>query len=87
MKMLTGLFPPTEGTATLFEASVEAFRAFGNVAADLYRAPSSELIRALETEDDYDRPLAVQIAALLHVHGAETRAVPGPFESRGFTKR
>jgi hypothetical protein len=31
--------------------------------------PAAELVRALETESDFDRPLAVQIAALLHVAG------------------
>jgi hypothetical protein len=35
------------------------------------REPAAELIRALETESNYDRPLAVQIAALLHVAGAD----------------
>ena len=32
------------------------------------------LASALETENDYDRPLAVQIAALLHVAGVDVAA-------------
>jgi hypothetical protein len=33
--------------------------------------PSDDLVRTLQTDEDYDRPLAVQIAALLHVAGVD----------------
>jgi tetratricopeptide (TPR) repeat protein len=57
----------------LFETSVSAFSKYRSVAsAKPAEAPSAELLRAIETENDYDRPLAVQIAALLHVAGVDT---------------
>jgi tetratricopeptide (TPR) repeat protein len=60
---------------SLFAASVKAFLAhrspLGAQPAEP-RAPAADLIGALYTGDDYDRPLAVQIAALLHVHGVDT---------------
>ena len=37
------------------------------------RLSSAELLQAIETESDYDRPLAVQIAALLYVAGVMQR--------------
>ena len=59
---------------SMFDASVAAFRAHRNAlsapSAEL-QPPSDDLIHALETENDYDRPLAVQIAALLHVAGVD----------------
>ena len=58
----------------LFEASVTAFSKYRSVAPALppgARPPSAELLKAIETESDYDRPLAVQIAALLHVAGVD----------------
>jgi tetratricopeptide (TPR) repeat protein len=56
----------------LFEASVSAFSKYRSVApAKPPEAPSTELLQAIETENDYDRPLAVQIAALLHVAGVD----------------
>jgi tetratricopeptide (TPR) repeat protein len=56
----------------LFEASVKAFRAYAPTANPA--PPSNDLTRAIETEDDYDRPLAMQITALLHVAGCDTGA-------------
>jgi tetratricopeptide (TPR) repeat protein len=56
----------------LFEASICAFSKYRSVAAAQppeARPPSAELLQAIETENDYDRPLAVQISALLHVAG------------------
>jgi hypothetical protein len=58
----------------LFEASVTAFRAHGTALTaqpGAARPPSDDLLHALETEDDYDRPLAVHLAALLHVAGVD----------------
>jgi hypothetical protein len=58
----------------LFDASVKAFRAHGSTIpgyATESRPPSPDLFRALDTEDDYQRPFAVQIAALLHVAGID----------------
>jgi tetratricopeptide (TPR) repeat protein len=59
----------------LFDASVTAFRTHANQStADsrAFHSVSEDLARALECDDDYDRPLAVQIAALLHVAGVDT---------------
>jgi hypothetical protein len=58
---------------SLFDASVRAFRAHRSPIDPhpAERAPTADLTCALETEDDYDRPLAVQIAALLHVQGVD----------------
>jgi len=58
----------------LFDASVKAFRPHGSAIPGYTaesRPPSPDLFRALDTEDDYQRPLAVQIAALLHVAGVD----------------
>lgn len=58
----------------LFEASLSAFRARrDNVGKQqsVPAAPSADLVRALETDGDYDRPLAVQIAALLQAFGVD----------------
>jgi tetratricopeptide (TPR) repeat protein len=56
----------------LFDASVSAFSKYRSVApAKPPEAPSADLLQAIETESDYDRPLAVQIAALLHVAGVD----------------
>jgi TIR domain/Tetratricopeptide repeat len=59
---------------SLFDASVRAFRAYRNPIdahpAEQRPAPA-DLMRALDIEDDYDRPLAVQIAALLRVQGVD----------------
>jgi tetratricopeptide (TPR) repeat protein len=55
---------------SLFDASVEAFKEYrGVLAPNAGELPpsSDDLLRALQTQSDYDRPLAVQIAALLHV--------------------
>ena len=65
---------------SLFDASVEAFRAHGSTIAAYtteLRPPSQDFVRALETEDDYRRPLAVQIAALLHVAGVDAEGRQG----------
>jgi hypothetical protein len=59
---------------SLFDASVEAFLPYRSALAPNSGAlgPSSnDLPRTLQTDDDYDRPLAVQIAALLHVAGVD----------------
>ncbi len=65
----------TNDRRLLFDAAIAAFlpyrRAMGLAAATL-QPPSADLVRTLETETDYDRPLAVQIAALLHVAGVDT---------------
>jgi tetratricopeptide (TPR) repeat protein len=57
----------------LFDTSVSSFRRHGaNLGAPQGdHARSDDLMRAIDTEDDYDRPLAVQIAALLHVAGVD----------------
>jgi tetratricopeptide (TPR) repeat protein len=58
----------------LFDASAAAFREHGGALtadASALRPPSDDLVSALETENDYDRPLAVQIAALLYVAGVD----------------
>jgi tetratricopeptide (TPR) repeat protein len=58
----------------LFDASVKAFGNYKSVLAPhlTESGPAADnLLRALETEADYDRPLAVQIAALLHVAGVD----------------
>src|SRR5215211_7042958 len=58
----------------LFDSSVIAFRDHGGALTTQARAlspPSGDLLRALESDNDYDRPLAVQIAALLHVAGVD----------------
>jgi hypothetical protein len=57
---------------SLFDAAPTAFRAYRDAIEPQpvdSQPPTAHLIRAIETEDDYDRPLAVQIAALLHVFG------------------
>jgi hypothetical protein len=57
---------------SMFEASVAAFLPYRGALAQAPvepSAPADDLLRALEIESDYDRPLAVQIAALLHVAG------------------
>jgi hypothetical protein len=59
---------------TLFNASIAAFLAYRSAMSPKHGElfpPSDEFIRALQTESDYDRPLAVQIAALLHVAGVD----------------
>jgi tetratricopeptide (TPR) repeat protein len=59
---------------SLFDKSLRALRRhLAALNAPVGEPPpaTDDLIRALETEDDYDRPLAVQIAALLHVFGVE----------------
>src|SRR5262249_40825179 len=63
----------------LFEASVAAFRAFAPSPDPA--PPPDALTRALAVEDGNDRPLAVQIAALLHVAGRDpgTRGHSMPF--------
>jgi tetratricopeptide (TPR) repeat protein len=66
---------PATDRRSLFDASVEAFKEYrGALApnAGELPLPSDDLLRALQTETDYDRPLAVQIAALLHVAGVGT---------------
>jgi hypothetical protein len=58
----------------LFDASVKAFWAFGSTippSAGELRPPSSDFVRSLDTEDNYQHPLAVQISALLHVAGVD----------------
>ncbi len=56
----------------LFEASVSALSKYRSVASTKPpETPSAELLQAIETESDYDRPLAVQIAALLYVAGVD----------------
>jgi tetratricopeptide (TPR) repeat protein len=58
----------------LFEASLSAFRARrGSIdkQQSATAALSADLVYALETESDYDRPLAVQIAALLQAFGVD----------------
>jgi tetratricopeptide (TPR) repeat protein len=67
----------------LFDASVNAFRAFGNTispSASELRPPPPDFVRALDTDDNYQHPLAVQISALLHVAGVDAdgrQGVPG----------
>ena len=59
---------------SLFDASVNAFLPYRNAVSSTaveLRPPSDDFVHALETEGDYDRPLAVQIAALLHVAGVD----------------
>lgn len=59
---------------TLFDASVAAFAPYQlSIAtqADITPLPSAEFLRSLAAESDYDRPLAVQIAALLHAAGVD----------------
>jgi hypothetical protein len=57
----------------LFDESIKAFGNYRNVLNPnrMELAPGDDLLRALQTEADYDRPLAVQIAALLHVAGVD----------------
>jgi tetratricopeptide (TPR) repeat protein len=57
----------------LFDASAHAFEAYQSAIAvpTGVPAPADALWHALETNSDYDRPLALQIAALLHVAGAD----------------
>jgi tetratricopeptide (TPR) repeat protein len=58
----------------LFEASVSAFSPYRRtigVQSNEARPPSAEPVPSLETDSDYDRPLAVQIAALLDVAGVD----------------
>jgi hypothetical protein len=62
----------------LFDEAVRAFVPYHDALGASARTPhepAAELMQALEVESDYDRPLAVQIAALLHVAG--TGAVEG----------
>jgi hypothetical protein len=64
----------------MFGMAVESFRALGGElsaagAAERTPARSSPITAAIESGDDYGRPLAVQMAALLHVHGID--AAPG----------
>ena len=62
---------------TLFDASVTAFAPYQLSIAtqtDITPQPSVEFLRSLAAESDYDRPLAVQIAALLHVAGVDAAA-------------
>jgi hypothetical protein len=57
---------------SLFDSSLAAFWEYRKAIDPLPiepQPPAADLIRAIETEDDYDRPLAVQIAALLDVFG------------------
>ena len=63
----------------LFDTSVKAFRAHASTIPGYAteRPPSPDFLRALDTEDDYQRPLAVQIAALLHVAGVDAEGHPG----------
>jgi tetratricopeptide (TPR) repeat protein len=59
---------------SLFEASVTAFLPYRSGLAPNAsepRPPPDHLRHVLATEADYDRPLAVQIAALLHVAGVD----------------
>ena len=58
----------------LFEASLAAFRARRDSVGrqqPVPATPSADLVRAIETEGDYDCPLAVQIAALLQTFGVD----------------
>ena len=57
----------------LFDASVRAFTAYqGAITTPREIAsPTDDQARAIESDPDYDRPLALQIAALLHVAGVE----------------
>jgi hypothetical protein len=59
---------------SLFDASVKAFLPYRSTLSPNAGEPGpplDRLWRMLDTEDDYDRPLAVQIAALLHVAGVD----------------
>jgi tetratricopeptide (TPR) repeat protein len=65
----------TENRRSLFDASVNAFTPHRSLLAsnvEELRPPSHNLLRAIDTDDDYDRPLAVQIAALLYVAGVDS---------------
>jgi tetratricopeptide (TPR) repeat protein len=58
----------------LFDASVNAFLQYRSSLAPnagVLPQPSDDLVRKLQVENDYDRPLAVQIAALLYVAGVD----------------
>jgi tetratricopeptide (TPR) repeat protein len=65
----------------LFDASVKAFRAFGSTpSASELHPPPPDFVHALDTDDNYQHPLAVQISALLHVKGVAAdgrEGVPG----------
>jgi hypothetical protein len=72
-----------EDRVRMFEMAVESFHALGNgMSADpaAERAPaglpakSSPFVQAIETASDYDRPLAVQMAAPLHTYGVSVGA-------------
>src|SRR5262249_8443789 len=59
---------------SLFQVSVAAFQAHGSAAdanSTESRPPPADLIHALEAGNDYHSPLAVQMAALLHVRGID----------------
>jgi tetratricopeptide (TPR) repeat protein len=65
---------------SMFNAAVESFGILGsqlNADGARGRSPpkSSAFARAIESGNDYDRPLALQMAALLHAYGVE--AGPG----------
>jgi hypothetical protein len=69
---------PEELTQTdrrsMFDASVAAFRGYRNtlgIPSTELHTPGEDFVRALETENDYNRPLPVQIAALLHIAGVD----------------
>jgi tetratricopeptide (TPR) repeat protein len=53
----------------MFRVAVENFLALGSPPP-----LSAALARAIESNDDFDRPLALQMAALLHAYGIETGA-------------
>jgi tetratricopeptide (TPR) repeat protein len=67
---------PQLARRAMFEAAITAFRRYRDAAgassADLHD-PTNDILHALETESDYNRPLAVQMAALLHVVGVDLK--------------
>jgi tetratricopeptide (TPR) repeat protein len=72
---------PVQSRRTLFTEAVYAFLALrnSNQTEQIEPArPSEALINAVNTERDFDRPIALGIAALLHVFGQSVRdARPG----------
>jgi hypothetical protein len=58
----------------MFDASVAAFQKYmgaNMVQPAPSRPPTDKLLHVIETENDYSRPLALQIAALLNVAGVD----------------
>ena len=68
---------PVRDRRALFDAAVTAFLPYRSALAPKegpLRPPADDFWHRLDTEPDYARPLAVQIAALLHVADSEVAA-------------